>query len=703
MSDNENTTAIVEKTEIDGKPVSMVEPASAGPTRLLVLDWRGTDDDDIPNRKTKDYEDFLRDLVLDVDLIADAVTAVCQKVGALSWYIEGPERTATDYRDRIMRSWTTMVQEWVREVCWSHKGGHAQVVRFCPRWAVDDEGRLTDRGTAALEDGKDAGWEFAILAALDSRRITPTGDPMEPVAYSPIRGGQIRLKAHQVLRIIDSPIADASDPGYGQCGVERCLEVGLMRRYIARYFREAFGDKPRAGLVLLNNVLMDDYEEAINVLETEKSGKRIKYFRGQVMIANAEASEPATANEIPFRIAPEGWSQRDAYQEAKEVISTAFGLDPMEFGAMPGQQLGSAEQSTVMARKSRGKFFALLIEGIEREITTKVLPDNCAFHFVSQDVEEEREEAESYAVQIENIRGAFESTSVGEGLISREEGRQMLVDIGWLPREYLEAEDVTDRTDVEETEPEIKAKAYSDGRIIHPRILDRPRMRLKAAGRTIQRQQVNAYTANLRQIYEEWAESAAETLADADEEEREAVLAALLALLATRLKAAGRSGLNEAFQSQLEGAVPSEWALEFLEARIAENDTYIAGLIEDARARFAEDSSAPGFLWTERELRETLPALAWRAALYGGVYWAVMGLGAAQRVAKDTRILRELDPAPGVKHCQDCIDWAGEYENFETMVALIGLPGQPGTSACNGNCRCRLYERRGGEWVRMLY
>jgi hypothetical protein len=67
--------------------------------------------------------------------------------------------------------------------------------------------------------------------------------------------------------------------------------------------------------------------------------------------------------------------------------------------------------------------------------------------------------------------------------------------------------------------------------------------------------------------------------------------------------------------------------------------------------------------------------------------------------AAPLRVRRVLDP--GAAHCSDCPIYATEYDSYEEMVAMVGIPGDGGTE-CLGNCRCYLeFETYAGEWGRL--
>ena len=425
-----------------------------------------------------------------------------------------------------------------------------------------------------------------------------------------------------------------------------------------------------------------------------------------MVLTSAEATVPASATEVPFRVAPTGWDQAGTYNECKEIVADAWGLDPLEFGAMPGEGLGSGKQATTMAQKSRGKFIAFVLSSIERELR-RVLPKQLEFSFVSNDMEEKLLVDEVQGAVIANVNDMFTGNGA-EGLISRDEGRQLLVDAEVLPREFIE-NDATDQADISDTEAEVTeniVKCFSSGATVVVR-------RTGCGRRTVHRRQhennpaarraTDAYTARLAQIYDEWADEAGTELARTPPDQREERLAALLLLLAARLKQAGRDGLTEAYELGAEGIeMDAEMEAE-LEAAIASNDRYIDGsLIPDVRARFLTDSGDPEFGWQQADIGDALRAMEYRTQNYGGAFWAAIGLGLAHHLAQqnDPPVRRYLDPT--AQHCGTCPEKEREYANWDEMVAYCGgVPGD-GSDECGPGCKCGVDALIDGVWVTVL-
>jgi len=148
---------------------------------------------------------------------------------------------------------------------------------------------------------------------------------------------------------------------------------------------------------------------------------------------------------VDFAGLPDGFSRQEYYNILKERVATAYGLDVLELGSIPGGGLGTAQQATTAATKSRGKVLAVIIGGIEREFRYKVLPESLAFAFESQEIEERKQEAEVQKILFENAKMYVDIA--GPGLAN-----QYLVDMKAVPPEYLMGQDITGEVTLDDAE-----------------------------------------------------------------------------------------------------------------------------------------------------------------------------------------------------------------------------------------------------------
>jgi hypothetical protein len=245
---------------------------------------------------------------------------------------------------------------------------------------------------------------------------------------------------------------------------------------------------------------------------------------------------------------------------------------------------------------------------------------------------------------------------------------------------------------VEGEEPEEGAEAFA--------------LRLKRGGPTWERS-TNGYQLALQDTWRDWARKTARELADEDDDgERRRKIRERTAAVVAALLMAGRSHLPRALEIGLGGVPPSPDALLLLANEIRQNELYLVGslqadIIEKFERALAEH---PEILTDEVSLRALLETFTARVGLYAGTYWVLVQRGLIDKVkqrpdATEVRVAWVLDP--GAKHCEECPSFAGEYDNYDALLAATGgrVPGQ---AQCNGNCRCSLaFEKAPDSWARV--
>jgi hypothetical protein len=230
------------------------------------------------------------------------------------------------------------------------------------------------------------------------------------------------------------------------------------------------------------------------------------------------------------------------------------------------------------------------------------------------------------------------------------------------------------------------------------------RFRGPSSRRTWERE-TNKYQVQIQLIYDKWLKELAAELQEADTEEQDEIVADELAVLASALAAAGRMAIVNGANLGLGNRPPSPEYLGEIARRVQQNDDYLAtSFMPAAKSRLEsalrdEDVIAAGVLG----LIGYMSALGSRAQQYAGAEWTAIQLGVGEAAKQ-----MELEGGGGVRwvldegaqHCDDCPEFAGEYESMDELMAATGnrLPGEV---QCNGNCRCSLeVEDETGAWGR---
>jgi hypothetical protein len=388
-------------------------------------------------------------------LLLNAEAVLVKKVISLDWYIEAGRNQARKWQEFFLnvenyKGWDHFVAKWVRAYSESDRGGYAEIVRSAPSWAVNEYHQLTDRGQAAFESGADMVWPIVDLRVLDSAYCRPAVSETWPLLFnSPYSGKPYKLRKHQFIRLLDMPSPSIRFPNMGLCAVSRAMWAAQEDKMITQYTMEKLSENPGAGLVAAN-VNPKLLETALKSVKAARDARGVVYYKGLIFLPVLDPSGRFSLEFLSFSGLPDGFDRGQVYNILKEVVAAAFGIDVLELGSMPGNQLGSAQQATVMAKKSRGKGVGTIAQGIERGFRQRLLPTTVGFGFSSQDLEERLEKAEVDAILFKNA--ALMSSQIG---LPAELALQYLVDTEAVPKEYLGAigdQDLTPSEIIDDTE-----------------------------------------------------------------------------------------------------------------------------------------------------------------------------------------------------------------------------------------------------------
>jgi hypothetical protein len=392
----------------------------------------------------------MRTFALVAPLILLAESAMIKKCQALQWSVEGG-RNKTRKWQNILNSfgdnagWDTFVARWVRAYLESDFGGYAEIIRAAPSWALDENRQLTPRGEAAVAAGRDAMWEIVDARTMDPVQTRPTRSQEFPLIYeNKWTGERHQLRPYQFMHLVDMPNVDDSFPGQGICAISRAVWAAQEDRMDIRFYMEKLSENPGAGLVF-GNFNPKFMETALKSAESQRNARGMVYYKGLIFIPVLNPDGQINAQLINFSGLPDGFDRTDEWNRLKEIVASAFGLDVMELGSMPGQNLGTGAQATVQAAKSRGKGVGSITQGIEREFRFKLLPEDLEFAIKKHDPEEEKERAELDSIYFGNM-----STMIQRGW-SLEMANQYLADKGAIPREFI-AVDITPNEELEDVE-----------------------------------------------------------------------------------------------------------------------------------------------------------------------------------------------------------------------------------------------------------
>lgn len=422
--------------------------------------------DECPSYWSPRRDQWLRDFVTQPgnDLLQGTISTITGKIATTGWYVEGPEKTSTRYRDVLAdrsefgAGWSIFIQKVVKDYLTQDKGAFIE--------------RIRESGGAAIG-----------FAHFDANRIRIKGSPEYPAVYRDEGSEDEEEKNHplhytQLIRLVDSPSPKETHYNIGFCAVSRALMTARILSDIARYERERLSDLPPMGILFINNMSRgqwDDLEEAYEVQQRQQGNQ---VWRDILVAFGLDPSLPLAAELFEFSRLPEHFDKQVTTEIAVYSFALAFRIDPREIWPVSAGPLGTATEAEIQHLKARSKGSGLILTDIERAFNQDFsLPSSLRFKFDYQDVEED----ESYAeLRWRNARFLRElwappegTMGQGEGIISREEARRWLVKEGifdaddlLVEEENIRREDVPEKQKSWAVDLGPIARAYNDGRTV---------------------------------------------------------------------------------------------------------------------------------------------------------------------------------------------------------------------------------------------
>ena len=388
-----------------------------------------------------------RDLDLDIfwrkrgnDILQGAVTSMVKKFKSMSWNLTGPEKTVTRYQKVLNnaefgKGWETLLSKSIQQNLTLDKGGFWELV-----------GNGNPNG--AIE-GPVLGVE-----ALDSHYCQLTGSVEFPVVYFNSKTETAHaLHASRVVHLVDMPSPNETMNDVGFCAVSRVIASSSVLLKLARYKDEKLDDLPEAGLLIFNNILPGQWDDARADYQRERRKQGQQLWTNVMSFFSLDPQAQASAELISFSNLPDAFDEESATNLYVNIVALAFGVDIREFWPLSAGPLGTAQETTVQAQKAKGKGIGDIISMLERAVNWKILPPSVEFAFDAQDDEEDLLRAEIEDKKTDTIsKMANMKDGEGANVVFAHEIRQMLADnISYFKEDFL-AFDATDETTLYDTE-----------------------------------------------------------------------------------------------------------------------------------------------------------------------------------------------------------------------------------------------------------
>ncbi len=381
------------------------------------------------------------------DILQGAVSSMTKKFTSMNWAIEGPQRVVNRYQKLLNQSefgqgWNVLLSKTLQDYLGQDKGGF---------WELIGDGD---------PDGEIVGPVLGI-AHLDSSQCQLTGDLEFPVIFWNSKDDKGRkLHTTRVVHMVDMPSPIENMYNVGFCAISRVIGSSKILLKINQYKNEKLDDLPEAGLLLLSNVLPEQWNDARADYSRERRNLNQERWANVMTMFSLDPTTPASADFTSFANLPDAFNELETTNIYINILALAFGVDAREFWPLSGGSLGTATESEIQHQKARGKGVGDIIGMLERVINWYILPDSATFFFDFKNDEEDLLKAEINDKKSRTIMDMWQPGDPIKGIptpVTALEIRQMLADnVDYFDENFLEV-DITPET--EATDMEI-AKSF---------------------------------------------------------------------------------------------------------------------------------------------------------------------------------------------------------------------------------------------------
>ena len=385
-----------------------------------------------PQYKARDKQ--LRNFITKEQIFASALGIVCSRNAAFAWHLNGPRRTLNRMHD-------------ILESADRGKGWESLIIKTSIDLYTQDSGAFWE---IVREEPKP---ESPIIGInhLDAARCYHTGVSTHPVIYEDIDGKKHILKDYQVICFAEMPSPAENLRGVQYSALTRFLTAARERYSVTQRDYEKVTGRTAKKIILLQGITTKQMEDAIARAHAAADNAGLLRYLNPVMTGSISPNASVSHDTIDLTDPPEDYTREEYFKEYIGMLAMAFLTDYQEFSPLPGGNLGTSTQSSILHMKNRGKGAGLFRKIITRAINYEIFPRNVEFGFADPDYEAETAEAE-----VKKIRAQTRQIRVTSLEITPEVARQIANDEGDLRQEYLalmgEA-DTTDNLQVDDASP----------------------------------------------------------------------------------------------------------------------------------------------------------------------------------------------------------------------------------------------------------
>lgn len=366
-----------------------------------------------PRRDTE-----LRDLAKQESILSGAFASMTQKMVSLGWTIKGSKN--------LVRRYSSLLYD-----ANDGKGWSDYVAKLTQDFLSLDRGSFTELGRVSRESERvEAIWN------IDGLMMLLRNDPNFPYWYHG-PGDSRKVSSKDAFRIASLPGPGQQSAGLGFCAVSRAAKAAQLLITLYQYDMDKLSNMPPQGIMAVAGMTDRQLRDALEKYKVSLNQKNSLVYPGVLFLASMGGDLKVSS--VPFATLPDSFTRQEVVQIYVYTLALDFGVDAREF--WPAAIAGATRaDALVQAMKAKGKGPGEAISVIERAVNTFVLPPGVDFKFDFQDDEEDSLKAEidfTRAKMITELYGHSAQMVAGEGIIDRDEARELLGQMGILPRELM--------------------------------------------------------------------------------------------------------------------------------------------------------------------------------------------------------------------------------------------------------------------------
>lgn len=278
---------------------------------------------------------------------------------------------------------------------------------------------------------------------VDPTKLKLTGDRNFPFEYYPDNGQKSSKWAwFDAFRLMSMPSAQDKYHRLGFSAISRAIEVVSLLIAVYEYDQEMLLAKAPKGLLLLQNIGEQQWEDALAMRKEKMGTMGQEYFSG-VMVLAQEGMDQMDAKLIGLSQLPSGFDRETMINQVMYAYSLIFGYPPDEFWPVQYGALGRGRETEIGYLRSLSKGGSDYALGLQDRMQQE-LPETLLFEFESRNPEADLANANIHLawaraidMYVNGVKGD------GSGVLTAEEGRGMLAVNGLIDPNLTEQVEAT--------------------------------------------------------------------------------------------------------------------------------------------------------------------------------------------------------------------------------------------------------------------